>query len=159
MKQNDYKMVGDDLTLTSNSKIDLARLPPCFSNLLPHEYLVNYSLAFHKRADEPFIETPNPYDDKQGKLKKPSNLLKPIRQIEPIIPRALVDIVDGVEQERELEVLTGLNWLSHCIIFQIRIRNESTDQKFVLSFVWLFSVLINQEIMLFSNRGQNIFED
>ena len=60
-------MVKDDLILTPNSKIDLARLPPCFGNLLSHmQYRANHRLAFYKRADEPFIEAPNPYDDKQG---------------------------------------------------------------------------------------------
>ena len=60
------KMVGDDLTLTSNSKIDLARLPPCFSNLVSHIYRVNHRLGFYKRAVGPFIKAPNPNDDKQG---------------------------------------------------------------------------------------------
>ena len=49
----------DNLALTSNSKIDLARLPPSFRNLLPHIYRVNHGLAFYQRADEPFIEAPN----------------------------------------------------------------------------------------------------
>ena len=71
-------MVGDDLTLVLNSKIDLAGLPPCFSNLLPHICPVNHHLAFDKRADEPFMETPNSYDDKQGWLKNQNNLLEPI---------------------------------------------------------------------------------
>ena len=62
-------MVGDDLTLISNSDIDLSRLPLWFSNLLPHIYRVTHRLAFHKQADEPFIEAPNPYGDKQGWLK------------------------------------------------------------------------------------------
>ena len=33
-----------------------------------------------------------------------------------------------------------------------------TDQKLILSFVWIFSALTNQKIMLFSNRGKNVFE-
>ena len=37
------------------------------------------------------------------------------------------------------------SWLSHYIIFQIRKENELTDQKFMLSFVWLFSFLTNQK--------------
>ena len=32
------KVVGKDLTLTSNSIIDLAKLLPCFSIVLPHIY-------------------------------------------------------------------------------------------------------------------------
>ena len=62
-------MVGDDLTLTSNSKIDLARLPPCIRNLLPQINRVNHCLAFYKRVDEPLIKATNPYEDKQGLLK------------------------------------------------------------------------------------------
>ena len=31
-------MVEDHLTLTLSSKIDLARLPLCFSDLIPHAY-------------------------------------------------------------------------------------------------------------------------
>ena len=50
------KMVGDDLTLKSNSKIDLARFPPRFSNLFPRIYRFKHRLAFYKQADEPFIE-------------------------------------------------------------------------------------------------------
>ena len=53
---------------------------------------------------------------------------------------------------------TWLSWLLHCIIFQIRKGNELTDKKLMLSFVWIFSALTNQKIMLFSNRGKNVFE-
>ena len=65
------KMVEDNLTLISNSKINLARLPPFFSNLLSHVYRVNHRPFVDKRADEPFIKAPNPYDDMQSWLKKP----------------------------------------------------------------------------------------
>ena len=34
-----------------------------------------------------------------------------------------------------------------------------TVQKFLLSFVWLFSFLTNKKIMPLSSLGQNIFED
>ena len=51
-------MVGDDLFLSPNCKIDKAKLPPYFSNLLPHIYRVNHCFAFDKRADEEFIEAP-----------------------------------------------------------------------------------------------------
>ena len=71
-------MVGDDPTPNSNSNIDLAGLPPGFSNLLPHIYRFNHRLAFYEQADEPFIEAPNPYDDKQGWLKNQNKLLEPI---------------------------------------------------------------------------------
>ena len=68
------KMVGDDLTLTSNFKVDLARFSPCFSNLLSYIHIVNHRLASinllnYERADEPFIEASNFYNGKQGWLK------------------------------------------------------------------------------------------
>ena len=88
-------MVGDNLILASNSEINLGRLPPCAGNLLPYIYRVNHRLAFDKRADEPFIEAPNPYDDKQDWLK---DLNTPLAG--PIFTSALVYIVDsrgGVE--------------------------------------------------------------
>ena len=44
------EMIGNDLTLRSNSKTDLARLLPCFSNLLCHIYRVNHRLAFFKTS-------------------------------------------------------------------------------------------------------------
>ena len=86
-------MVEDDLTLESNFKIDLARLPPCFSNSFPHIYKFKHCLAFYKQADEPFIEAPNPDDDKQAWLKNQNNLLGPIWKVESILPSALADIV------------------------------------------------------------------
>ena len=102
-------MIGGNLTLTSNFKIDLARLPPCFGNFLSHIYRGNHHLALYKRADETFIEASNPYDGKQGWLKNHTNLLEAIWQVGPILPSALLNIVDSVEQEHEQEVLIELN--------------------------------------------------
>ena len=72
------KGIGNDLILTSNFKIDLAKLLTCFSNVLPHVYKVIIALPCFKRADEPFIEAPTPYYDKQCLLKNQNNLLEPI---------------------------------------------------------------------------------
>ena len=93
----------------------MAILLPCFSNFLPRIYRVNHHLAFDKRADELFAEAPNPYDSKQDCLKNQDNLLEPIRQVGPILPRAFVDIVDSVELEREQEVLIELDDFDDCI--------------------------------------------
>ena len=60
------KMVGEDEKLTSRSKVDLARLPPCQSALKPHIQRVNHRSALYKRANEAILEKPNPYDDGQG---------------------------------------------------------------------------------------------
>ena len=56
-----------------------------------------------KRADKPFIKAPNPYEGKQGWLKNQNNLLEPISEVVTILPSALVEIIDSVEQEREQE--------------------------------------------------------
>ena len=111
------KLVGDYLAVRLNSKIVLATLPPCFSNLLPHIYRVNHRIVFYKRAGEPFIEAPNSYDDKQDWLKNQNNLLEPIWQIGKILSRALVDIVDinVVEQEREQKVFFELHDFDDCV--------------------------------------------
>ena len=44
------KMVGDGEKLTSKSKVDLGRLPPCYSALKPHIQRVNHRVALYKRA-------------------------------------------------------------------------------------------------------------
>ena len=44
------KMVGEDKTLTSRSKVDLARLPYCHSALNPHIQRTNHRVALYKRA-------------------------------------------------------------------------------------------------------------
>ena len=108
-------MIADDPTLTSNYETDLVTRPPCFSNLLSYIYRVNHRLAFSEWAEEPFIEAPNPYDDKQGWLKNQNNFLEPIWQAGPILPSAFVDIADSVEQEREQEVFIELEYFDVCI--------------------------------------------
>ena len=100
MKQNNKKNVGDDLTLTVTSKIDLTRLSPCFSKLLPHIYRANHHLVFYKRADESFIEALNPYEDELDWLKNQNSLLGAIWRVELFLSSALIDIVKSEEQER-----------------------------------------------------------
>lgn len=60
------KMVGEDKQLTTKSKVDLSRLPPCRDNLIPHIGHVNHRLAVYKRADKPVIWCPKSYDPGQG---------------------------------------------------------------------------------------------
>ena len=59
------KMVGEDVKLTSKSKVDLVRLPPSHSILKPHVQRVNHRVAMYKRAEEPILEKPNPNVDVQ----------------------------------------------------------------------------------------------
>ena len=46
--------------LTSKSKVDLARLPPCHSALKPHLQRVNHRVALYMRADESILEKSKP---------------------------------------------------------------------------------------------------
>lgn len=52
------KMVGENEKLTSKSKVDLARLPPCQFALTPHVWRVNHRLCLYKRANVPILEKP-----------------------------------------------------------------------------------------------------
>ena len=49
------KMVGEDNKLTSKSKVDLARLPPCYSALRPHIQRVNHRVALYKKTAENIV--------------------------------------------------------------------------------------------------------
>ena len=71
---------------------DLQFGPPLIKNYIYRPFI--------EASIKPFIEAPNPYDDKQGWLKNQNKHLEPIWQVGPILPSALVDIVasrGGVE--------------------------------------------------------------
>ena len=57
------KIVGEDKKLTSKSKVDLARLPPCNSALRPHIQRVNHRVCLYKRADNLIAQKPQPCDE------------------------------------------------------------------------------------------------
>ena len=86
------KMVGEDETISRKSKIDLARIPPCQDSLIPHCQRANHRLACHKRANQPIIEKPNPYDMDQGWQKVENGSLEPIWSRGPILPMSLIDL-------------------------------------------------------------------
>ena len=52
--------------------------------------------------------------------------------------------------------MIGHSWLSHFIIFQMRKGNELTDQKFLLSFVRLFSIFFL--LSYFQSKNDAILE-
>ena len=56
-------IVGEDEKLTSKTKVDVARLPPCHPAFKPHLLRVNHRVALYKRADESILEKTNSYDD------------------------------------------------------------------------------------------------
>ena len=102
------KMVGKDEKLTSTSKVDLARLPPCQSALKPHIQRVNHRAALYNQANEAILEKPNPYDDGQGWVNTHEGVLEPMWSFGPFMPTSLVDLLvtcdlEIVEEEEERE--------------------------------------------------------
>ena len=102
------KMVGEDENLTSRSKVDLARLPPCQSALKPHIQRVNHRAALYKQSNEAILEKPNPYDDGQGWVNTHEGVLEPMWSFCHIMPTPLVDLLftcgrEVVEEEEERE--------------------------------------------------------
>ena len=94
----------EDQSLNLKSAVDLSKLLPCFDNLLPHIYRTNYRLAIHKRADQPIVEAPKPFDEKQGWIKNEEGLLEPIWSTGSIIPNNLVDVIaNNSDTEEELD--------------------------------------------------------
>lgn len=98
------KMVGEDKKLTSKSKVDLARLPPCQSALEPHIQRVNYRVALYRRADQPILEKPRPYDGGHGWIRTDQGVLEPLWSYRPVLPASLVDLLDTGDHEVEDEV-------------------------------------------------------
>ena len=93
------KMVGENEKLTSKSKVDLARLPPCHSALKQHVHRVNHRMCLYKRADIPILAKPKPYDPGQGWMKTDDGVLEPLWSSNPVLPESLVDLLGTVESE------------------------------------------------------------
>ena len=106
------KMVGDEDKLSSKSKVDFARLPPCKDSLYPHIDRVNYRVCQWKRSHIPIYECPLPQDGHGWN--KDDGLLEPLWSRGPILPPSMVDIPekqddvdendeeDGVDDNEEL---------------------------------------------------------
>lgn len=78
------KMVGADQVLDSSSKVDLDRLPPPKVCLIPHVQCANYRVACYKRADQPIVEKPNPFDQGMGWEKTiEEGVLEPVWTMDP----------------------------------------------------------------------------
>lgn len=97
------KMVGDDERLSIKSKVDLARLPPCKKNLIPHVHRVNHRLANYKRANQATYWRPNPSDEAQGWEKNTHGVLEPVWSCGPILPTRLTDIIETIEEDETFE--------------------------------------------------------
>ena len=98
------KIVGDDKKLTSKSKIDLARLPPCHSALKPHLQRLNHRVALYKRSDESILEKSKPYDDDgQGWIRTENGVMEPVWSCDAALPNSLVNLLGIGDREEEEE--------------------------------------------------------
>ena len=95
------KMVGENEELTTKSKVDLSRLPPCRGSLGPHISRVNYRLANYKRAHQAIFWCPKPYDPGQGWEKNEKGILEPVWSCGPVLPASLVDLLEKTAEEAE----------------------------------------------------------
>ena len=95
------QMAGEDVKLTTKSKVDLSRLPPCRDNLVPHIWRVNHRLAHYKRADQAIFEHPKPHDAEQGWEKTEIGVLEPVWSCGPILPPSLIDLLEKAVAELE----------------------------------------------------------
>ena len=107
------KMVGEDELLTTKSKVNLSKLPPCRDSLVPHISRVNHRVAIFKRADKPVYRCPNPFDPGQGWERNEAGILEPVWSCGPILHISLINLLPKTfeemeeagaeEQEQELE--------------------------------------------------------
>ena len=72
------KIVGENKKLTSKSKVDVARLPPCHDSLKPLLQRVNHQVTLCKCAEESILEKPKPYDDGQKRIRTEDRVLEPV---------------------------------------------------------------------------------
>ena len=100
------KMVGENETLTTKSRVDLSRLPPSRDNLIPHIGRVNYRLGIYKRADSPNFWCPKSNDPSQGWEKNEKGILEPVWSCSPVLPPSHIDLIktttDEIEQREEI---------------------------------------------------------
>ena len=85
------------------SRVDFSRLPPCKNSFILHIYRVNHRIAHYKRASNAIFESesPKPFDLCQGWEKTEDNNLKPIWSCGPILPSALIDVIEKTIKEVE----------------------------------------------------------
>ena len=123
------KMVGDSEKIVASSKVDLSRLPPCHSSLVPHMKRVNYRLHLWKSAHRNIVELQSAthHGWRQGHI-----YLEPVWTEGQVLPATLVDLlatetsIDDVEDDLlyEEEVLSSEEesdehiTCSYCNIFQ-----------------------------------------
>ena len=91
------KMVGEDETLNSKSKVDLARLPPCKKSLHPHIRRANYRAALWKRSHIPIFEHPSATG--HGWMVNDDGHMEPHWSDGPVLPPSLIDILQSGKED------------------------------------------------------------
>ena len=94
------QMVGEDEKLTSKSRVDLSRLPPCRDNPVPHIYRVNHRIAPYKRADKAIFCSPTILD-KAGRRRTRAPWSKCGHLV--ILLPSLIDLLEKTLEEVEKE--------------------------------------------------------
>ena len=96
------KMLGENEELTIRSKVDLARLPPCKDNFIPHVWRVNYRLAnYKKKLNRRYFGAPIPPIQAQGWEKTEGGILEPGWCCGAILPPSLIDLLEKTTEETE----------------------------------------------------------
>ena len=95
------KIVWEDKPLNIDSKVDLARLPPCRDSLLPHVQRVNHKVSCYKKAHISIFEHPKPYDEDQGWVRREKNIIEPLWTKGNILPQSAIDLLDTDNKDEE----------------------------------------------------------
>jgi len=97
------KMVGEGMSLSMKSRVDLSKLPPCADSLLPHIQRMNHRVRIFKMASVPIYESPKPYEENKGWMKNETGQLEPVWSISPCLPTSLVDLYDAIKDNKDSE--------------------------------------------------------
>ena len=98
---SEANMVGEDDTLSSKSKVDMVRLPPCQDSLIPHIQRVNHRVACYKHSAQAIFEKPESDSESQGWLRSDDGVLEPVWSIGPILPPSLLKLLDTCDTEND----------------------------------------------------------
>ncbi len=99
------KIVGEDKTLNSKSKVNFSHLPPCQDSLSHHIQWVNYKVACYRWAAELIFWRPKPYDDGQGWEKKEGWILELVwfPSLIYLLAAGISDDNEGEEDDVEIQ--------------------------------------------------------
>ena len=62
---------------------------------------MDHRVALYERAEEPILEMPKPYDDRQGWTRNDDGVFELVSFCGPILPNSLVDLLDIGDREEE----------------------------------------------------------